>query len=1013
MTPAQFVAKWRPVKLAERAASQEHFLDLCRLLGQPTPAETDAVGAEYTFEKSVPVTGAASAAAKGEYGFADVWWQGKFGWEYKRKGKYKDLAEAYRQLCQYREALGNPPLLIVSDIARIEIHTNFTGTAKQVHAVRLEDMDKPEALDLLRRVFSDPQSFCPTVLREVVTQEAARHIGAIAQTLQSRGHDAHTAAHFLMKCMFCLFAEDVALLPEKLFSHLLDQWHDRPDDLRDRMTDLFDKMRRGGAFGTERIPRFNGGLFDTSGALELSDNEIAVLRLAAKQDWSSVEPAIFGTLFQRSLDPTKRAQIGAQFTGRDDIMLVVEPVVIAPLRAEWEAVKAEVEDLLARRSQAKAKGGINKKISRRLQAFDERLAAVRILDTACGSGNFLYVGIQQLLELEKEVITYAARPEIQLGLLPTVRPSQLHGIEINPYAAELAQVVIWIGYLQWMRDNGFGYPSNPILEPLQTIENRDAILDLSNPKLPVPAEWPEADFIIGNPPFLGSKVFRQNGLPDDYVAAMYAAYDLPKTSDLCCYWFEQARCVIEKRPGTRVGLLATQGIRGGDNRTVLERIKQTGEIFMAWSDRDWILEGANVHVSIIGFGAGNVGRGNAPASLPQSEPTPGLAPAYMLDGRRVAHINADLTADEDTSKARALAENANIAFMGDTKGGAFDITCEEVRHLLAQPNPNGKANSDVLVPWVNGSDITKRDRGLWIIDFGCEMPMNEAAAYESPFKVIVERVQPKRANNRRETYAKRWWIHVEARPSMREAILVLTRYIITCRVSKHRLFQWQRNPTMPDSATFVFARSNDYFFGVLHSSIHELWARRMGTQLREVESGFRYTPTTCFETFPLPWPPGNEPVAPNADRIAEAARELNDQRERWLNPPQWIDPIAQGIDSADSFADVPPEARPLIRQSFIMAAAAKDPRLKKRTLTNLYNERPTWLRLAHEKLDRAVLAAYAAADPQGGWSEDWADVWKDTGAGQPLPAAHPLCARRAEIDQKVLANLLRLNLARA
>jgi hypothetical protein len=184
----------------------------------------------------------------------------------------------------------------------------------------------------------------------------------------------------------------------------------------------------------------------------------------------------------------------------------------------------------------------------------------------------------------------------------------------------------------------------------------------------------------------------------------------------------------------------------------------------------------------------------------------------------------------------------------------------------------------------------------------------------------------------------------------------------------------------------------------------------MGTQL---EDRPRYTPTTCFETFPLPWPPGKEPAAPNVDRIAEAARELDDQRERWLNPPEWIDPIAQGIDSADAFADVPPEARPLIRQSFIMAAAAKDPRLKKRTLTNLYNERPTWLRLAHEKLDRAVLAAYAAADPQGGWSEDWADVWKDTGAGQPLTPPHPRSARRAEIDQKVLANLLRLNLARA
>ena len=204
MTPAQFVQKWSPVQLPERAASQEHFIDLCRLLGQPTPAEQDATGAEYTFEKGVQVTAAASAKAKGERGFADVWWKGKFGWEYKRKDKYKDLAEAYRQLWQYREALGNPPLLIVSDIRRTEIHTNFTGTAKQVHVIRLEDLPKPESLPLLRRVFTAPQSFCPTVTTEKVTEEVASRIGALAQSLQKWGDkDPQTAAHFLMKCMFC------------------------------------------------------------------------------------------------------------------------------------------------------------------------------------------------------------------------------------------------------------------------------------------------------------------------------------------------------------------------------------------------------------------------------------------------------------------------------------------------------------------------------------------------------------------------------------------------------------------------------------------------------------------------------------------------------------------------------------------------------------------------------------------------------------------------------------------
>ncbi|RPI62816.1 MAG: class I SAM-dependent DNA methyltransferase, partial [Planctomycetaceae bacterium] len=585
ITPAGFIAKWSRVALPERAASQEHFIDLCRLLGQPTPAEHDATGAEYTFEKGVAVTEGASRGAKGDSGYADAWWRGKFAWEYKRKDKYKDLTDAYRQVCKYREALDNPPLLIVSDITRTEIHTNFTGTAKQVHVVLLKDMGTPEALSLLRRVFTNPESFRPTITAEKVTQEVATSIGSLASCLQARGHDPHATAHFLMKCMFCLFAEDVNLLPDKLFSRLLTAWHDQPAELTARMSELFDKMRTGGAFGTERIAWFNGGLFDPSPALPLKYDEIGLLRIAAEQDWGSVEPAIFGTLFERSLDPTKRAQIGAHYTSRDDIMLIVEPVVMAPLRHQWKQVQADVEKQIERRrAGAKpAKKKADEAISDLLQGFLNRLAAAQILDPACGSGNFLYVAIQQLLNLEKEVITFAARGDIGLGLFPSVRPSQLHGIEINPYAAELAQVVIWIGYLQWMRDNGFNAPRDPILETLSTIQNRDAIINWIDEKgkfLPVwkegafsagPAHWPIADFIIGNPPFLGSKLFRASGLHDEYVKAMYLQYLIPKSSDLCCYWFERARTEVGNGRRSRDSKFSTPP----DNHTYLRYLSLT------------------------------------------------------------------------------------------------------------------------------------------------------------------------------------------------------------------------------------------------------------------------------------------------------------------------------------------------------------------------------------------------------------------------------------------------------
>jgi len=1002
MTPAEFVAKWRPVTLAERAASQQHFIDLCRLLGQPTPAEYDATGAEYTFEKAVAVTGPASRGSKGDRGSVDVWWRGRFGWEYKRKEKYKTLEDAYRQLNQYREALENPPLLVVSDIARIEIHTNFTGTLPRVHTITLEDLPAPANLDRLRRVFEDPNSLSPALESEKVTQEVARRIGAIADTLRPRSKSAQAAAHFLMKCMFCLFAEDVELLPQKLFLRLVEKWQHQPHELQPRMTDLFGRMRDGGHFGVDPIRWFDGGLFDKAPALRLTHSEIAILMDAARQDWGKVEPSIFGTLFERCLDPGKRAQIGAHYTSRADILLVVEPVVMAPLRREWTAVREEVEKQLTRRRNARgkrkeddsrAKRKADAAINRAIQDFDHRLSSVRILDPACGSGNFLYVAIQQLLELEREVVQFASRPEIGQAFAPRVRPTQLAGIEINRFAAELAQVVLWIGYLQWMHDYHYPIPSDPILDEFQNIECRDAILDLANPQKPVPAQWPEAEFVIGNPPFLGSKMFRKWGLSEDYVAAMYAAYDLPKASDLCCYWFERARQTVEHEPSTRVGLLATQGIRGGANRAVLERIKKSGDLFMAWSDRNWVLDGANVHVSIVGFDNGN-------------------ERARVLDDASVPTINADLTSDMAAATARPLAEDQGIDFMGVTPSGKFQVGVELARQWLALPNATGCSNADVLHPWLNAKEITGRPTGKWIIDFGCEVDLAQASRYEAPFEYVRKQVAPQRADYR--TGKRAYWCFERPRPEMRGAIGALARYGACALVSKHRAFVWLPPQVLVANLVIAFARSDDYFLGVLHSSVHELWARRMGTQLREVESGFRYTPTTCFETFPLPWAPGAEPTGdPLYRRIGTAAAALDAQRERWLNPPEWIEPIAQGVDTADAFSDVPPEARPLLRLSAIQAVAARDPRLRGRTLTNLYNERPTWLRLAHLELDRAVLAAYARVDAEGGWAGDWADVWEPAGAGQPLPKGHPLAVRRAEIDGRVLANLLRLNGERA
>ena len=841
LTAEQFVEKWSKAQLSERAASQEHFLDLCHLLGQPTPAEADATGADYCFEKRVKVVGSASRGAKGDYGFADVWKRGFFAWEYKGKGKHKTLDEAYRQLYQYRDDLDNPKLSVVCDIRTTEIRAHFPDYPTEKTVVRLEEI--PGRLEVLRRVFTRPDSFKPGKTREEMTSDLAETFGDLADRLLSRVkavapslfHGAgDPVAHFLMKVMFCLFAEDVGLLPDKLFTKLVDRCRFDPESFQPSCAELFERMKKGGWYGNDRIPHFNGGLFDDDPPLALNSAELPVLARAAERGWAAVEPSIFGTLFERILDPRKRAQIGAHYTSRNDILLVVEPVVMTPLRRRWAAVQEQIAPQLkevAAEKDAKKRDVLSAPVRVALDGFRRHLGAQRILDPACGSGNFLYVALQQLLDLDDEVVRFAARYDIALNPLPYVETKQLHGIEINPYAAELAQVVVWIGYLQWLAEHRIDNPKRPILDKLQTIENRDAIIDLSKPNLPTPAKWPEADFIIGNPPFLGSKQFRKSGLSDDYIAAMYAAFGdakgqplLARTSDLCCYWFELAcrKVTANRGRGLRIGLLATQRIRGPANRAVLQGIKAAGDIFLAWSDKDWVLDGASVHTSIVGFDDGS-----------ETE--------RFLDGRAVERINADLTSGDDFAAASKLKENKRIAFMGDTKGASFDVTLADARKLLASPNPNGLPNTDVVKRWINGDEYNDRPLGTFIIDFGCETSLADAAMYEQPFEWVEKHVRGEVRGDDGKDKAY-WWLHERPRPDMRRN-LPASRYIVTANVAKFSMFGFLSGDFLPDHQLIVFARDDDYFFGVLHSAVHELWARRKGGQLREVESGFRYQPT--------------------------------------------------------------------------------------------------------------------------------------------------------------------------
>ena len=891
MTPQEFAGRWHDAGFGERQGAQSFFNDLCGLVGHPTPAGYGDPEA-FTFEKTVPG------------GSADAYFEEHFGWEF--KGQDAQLDGAFNQLLRYQVHLKTPPLLIVSSFETIRIQTNFPGMETARYDLGIRELEQPLRLGLVRDVFFAPHRFRERLRPvDVVTRDTAAVFQSIVVDMEARNEDPERLARYLNQLVFCLYSEDAGLLPDRLFTRIVAQHYREPATFERAIRSLFAQMATGGFSGADEIPHFNGDLFKSIDQRPVDTVELSAVALqrlgeACERNWRDIEPSIFGTLFERALDASKRAQTGAHYTGADDIELVVEPVVMTPLRREWEETRQEINDLLDEEDADGARA--------RLDAFRERLASVRVLDPACGSGNFLYIALRLLLDLEREVIDFAAVQGWH-GLTPTVQPNQMLGLEINHYAAELARTALWIGYIQWHQANGFAYTQRPILTPLDTIRQADAILDLTDPEHPAEPEWPAAEFIVGNPPFLGHVPFRES-LGDDYVGAVYTLYGnrIPNSSDLCCYWLEKARGQIETGATKRAGLLATQAIRFQSSRPVLTRIKESGDIFTAISDHDWVLEGATVHTSIICFDNGT-----------DQDRT--------LDGLAVNNINIDLTAGLDSTQAKRLVANRNLAFQGIGKVGDFDIPEAVAVDMLRQHNPHGRPNTEVIKRWINGTDITQRPRNVWVVDFGVDMSMDAAALYEKPFEYVKEKVMPTRINNKMRWRAENWWLHGYPATTMRQALAALPKYIGTPKVAKHRFFVWLTGDMLPSNLVIAIASDDDYMLGILSSSVHELWARQVGSQLREADSGGTYTPTTCFETFPFP-----RPTEEQREAIGAAAAELNSLREGWLNPP--------GVSATE---------------------------LRKRTLTNLYNQRPTWLENIHGRLDAAVAHAYD-------WPTDLADA---------------------------------------
>ncbi|GAQ23931.1 hypothetical protein DEIGR_400064 [Deinococcus grandis] len=838
MDHAAFARFWRNEipRAAERDSYQNHWRGLCEIVRHPFPG----VDPNYKFERKVQKVGTKDT------GFADVYKAKHFIAEYKRPGR--DLGAARQQAALYAWELGNPPLLITSDFARIEVNTAFTGTSPKTYLIGLDDIEHNQvikggdltALEILNSAFHAPENLDPRHFRERLTTTATRQVGQVALRMGQREGKAR-AAHMMMRLVFALFAEDVTLLERGLVTRVLERSRAHPENSQAYFQELFRAMKGGGEFWGHDIQHFNGGLFDEADALAITSDEAAALVEAAQLDWSEVEPSIFGTLFENGLDEDTRSRRGAHYTSVTDIERVVDRVVMEPLWAEWDALRHGLQKM--KRQQR----------IEQLFAFQDRVRGVRVLDPACGSGNFLFVALKKLLDLEYQIRSAVTMNGVgEFEMPPLVHPKQMLGLEIEPFAHELASITLWMGYIQWKRAHG-GHWETPILQHLNNIQNRDALLNPDGTE----AQWPDAEFIVGNPPFLGDKMMRAQ-LGGEYTNTLRGVYAdrLPAQSDLVCYWPEKARAMVESGVTRRAGFVATNSIRGGKNRVVLDRIKATGDIFMAWPDEPWEQNGAAVRVSLFAFDKG-------------------METQKTVNDQFVSDITADLTSRIDVKSAVKLSENGGRSFIGTQKGGAFDIPAELAQQWINAPNPDGVENADVLKPWVNGMDLTRRPSNRWIIDFALMSEM-EASRYLMPMAYVVQHIQPVKSQNRRENRARHWWRFDEPASNLRAGLAGLTRFIGIPRVAKHLLPVWLPEGTLPDSQVVSIARDDDFTFGVLASTTHRCWARAQGTYMG-VGNDLRYTPSTCFETFPFP-----DPAPEQRADIEKWARFVVTMREHLL-----------------------------------------------------------------------------------------------------------------------------------
>ena len=905
-TPAALKAladRWATAKAAERANAQTYLIELCEALGveRPRPA-----GSGYEFEFPIRVmTRDGSEAAN----FVDLYKDGHFVLEAKdaEPGKSTDLL-LRRAYGQARTYAGNvpgatrPPYILVLDVATtIHVWDRWSGRFEGFASGRRIDLttlhERPDDIALLRDIWTNPSARDPRLHSQAVTREIAGKLAMLASSLEARGFSQERVSRFLMRVVFTMFAEDVALLHDEPFRRLLDEVAlENPAEFVPAAEELWQAMDQGRRFGFRKLLRFNGHFFSQAEALPLERAELAVLLEAARADWSKVEPAIFGTLLTRALSPEERHRLGAEYTPPEFIERVVAPAVEEPIRERWTAVQAEVLQLLE-----SGKPKDRAKAEARLREFHEWLRGLRFLDPACGSGNFLYMTMRVVKRIEVEVIeeitTVTGRHELRLA---EVDPSQFWGIEVKPWAREIAELTLWIGFHQFWRERHQVQPDEPLLRDTGTLENRDAVLvhdgevrDPSRdrldptPRLPHPvtgelvpdsaarleyrelvnpheAEWPEADFIVGNPPFMGQ--FRQrDALGDGYVEALRAAYpDVPDAADLVMYWVYKVTKAVACSRTIRAGLITTQSITQKQNRKVIEDASVRG-VRPVWAiaDHYWNdgSDDARVRVAMTVFAK------EPPAATLVTVD----GDANVVSTARVPRLNADLTAHADVPAAAGvpLLANEGVTTRGFMLFGAgFSVAVSEAAALVdADP-----ANRARLRPFRNGKDMTTRPRGVYVIDFAL-LEEVEARRWPMLFDIVRDRVKPEREANARAQRVKFWWRFGEPNLRYREMTDGLTRYIGTPETSKHRFFEFFDAEVAADNAVVCIGSADAFVLGVLSSSVHTAWALAAGSRLG-IDGTPRYNKGPCFEAFPFPDPP-----AALRARIGDVAERIDRHRK--------------------------------------------------------------------------------------------------------------------------------------